>query len=200
MGQIIAYIRGAPGYRMSAEEQGALVRAYAARHGLHIDRIVVERHGRRLLMLDHVIARLADHGGGTLLVTSLCRLAVTLPGLLRVLTRLRDAAVAVRVAKTGEHDAESVRALMLGLHALQEARKSMHGEAAAVGRARARARGVVLGRPRTPLHKVRTVKVALAEGHGVRATARRAGVSPATVLRIAESLRAARGATALLGD
>jgi DNA invertase Pin-like site-specific DNA recombinase len=106
------------------------------------------------------------------------------------LVGLRDAGVRLLV-----HDADPQQAvaagealLAAGSH-LADLGRSDRRRRTLAGQAHAVARGKHIGRPRVPDERVEKVHAALAEGAGIRAAARIAGVSPASALRIARSVR-----------
>lgn len=177
------YIRLGPGYPLDAEAQEAAIRRMAEREGVTLGPILRDGPGRGLLGRDALL-RGAGQGIPAVIVTSACRLAPTFPGLLRVLTALRATGTRVLLAAPNGDAVATLDALMAGLPALEAAREATRREAVARGRERARARGVRFGRPPVPDAKAERARAALAEGVGVRAAARLAGVSPTTAHRI----------------
>lgn len=177
----IGYIRSAPGYPLSADEQRAAVVELARRKGLTLSRIYADGPGQGTAGRAALLRSVEDGRASTVLTPSPCRLATTWPSLLRVLFAIADARVSLLIAV--EEEQQQVEALLSAAPVLLAVRSMMHREAAAVGRAKARAKGVQFGRPRISDAKIDRVRDALNAGAGVREAARRAGVSPASVLR-----------------
>lgn len=119
-----------------------------------------------------------------LLVTSLATLGRSLSDLITTLDFLHQRGVTVRVVDDGQNSGHAVEALLSSISLLAEARADLHREAVTAGKLRARSKGVQFGRPRIEPHKLERVRQLLAEGGGIRATARIAGVSAATVMRV----------------
>lgn len=180
----IGYIRPAPGFSLSANEQRAAVAELARRKELTLRRIYADSPGRRTTGRAALLRSMQDGRVSTVITASICSLATTLPSLLRVLTAIAEARVALLI--TDEDGQRHVDALLAAVPILNAARAGLHREAAAIGRARARSKGVQFGRPRISEAKVIRVREALDAGAGIREAARRAGVSPATVIRLGE--------------
>ena len=184
----IAYVRSSPGFPLDAQQQEATIRVYAAKLGIGTIRFVRDDGRHRLRGRDAMLHTLGCGGANVLLVASPCRLSSDLPNLIRRLAAIREAGARVIIANDDPTTTTTLDALIAGLPALMAIRKGMHREKAAAGRERARARGVRLGRPPVPAEKVERVRIALADGLGIRPTAKLAGVSPATVIRLRETL------------
>lgn len=181
----IGYIRPSPGYLLSAHEQRAAIAELARREGLTLNRIYADGTDRDAAGLPALLRSIEEGRVSTVVTASICRLGATWPRLLRVLATMAGARVTVFVVdRASQHDAE---ALIRAVPAIVGVRSALHREAAAAGRARAKARGVRFGRPRIPDAKIARVREALETGVGVREAARRAGVSPASVLRVSRS-------------
>jgi hypothetical protein len=109
----------------------------------------------------------------------------TVADLLKILSILRDHRVSLYLHSEGI-DTEGVRFAMLDL--IQAFRHAKLSQAIRVGQTRARAAGKRIGRPIVP-HRVQDrIRTALAEGGGIRPTARRFDVSPGTVINIRRTM------------
>lgn len=178
----VAYLRTAPGFPLSADEQRAAFGELARRNGLKLARTYADGPGRGSTGRAALLRGVEEGRVSTVVTASICRLGPTWPSLLRVLALIAEARVSLLVAD--EDDQQRVDALIRAVPTLVGARSALHREAAACGRAKAKARGVVFGRPRIAEAKIMRVREALDAGAGVREAARRAGVSPASVLRL----------------
>jgi DNA invertase Pin-like site-specific DNA recombinase len=109
----------------------------------------------------------------------------------KFLVQLRDAGVGLLVHHTDPQEACAAGDALLtaGSH-LADLGVSERRRRTLEGQARAAAAGQHIGRPRVPPERVEKVRAALAGGAGIRAAARLAGVSPASVLRIARAATA----------
>jgi DNA invertase Pin-like site-specific DNA recombinase len=112
--------------------------------------------------------------------------AVDLPGtkvqhLLAILSILRDHDVSLRLHRESI-DTDDGAATVLDL--IKAYRAAKLSEAIRHGISKARRAGKVIGRPAVPDHVRRDIQIAVADGGGIRPTARRFGVSPASVINI----------------
>jgi DNA invertase Pin-like site-specific DNA recombinase len=120
--------------------------------------------------------------------------ACDLPGrsvkdLLAVLSTLRGQSVGLRLHREGiDTDAGPVAILDL-ITAYRAAKVSQMIKA---GQEKARARGKILGRPAVPDYIRHRIQIAVANGDGIRPTARRFGVSPASVVNIRDAMMSAK--------
>jgi len=105
--------------------------------------------------------------------------------LLKILDLLRDHGVSLRLDHEGI-DTDDGAAAILDLVAAYRAAKL--SEAIRRGISKARMAGKVIGRPAVPDLVRRDIQIAVADGGGVRATARRFGVSPASVVNIRRAI------------
>jgi DNA invertase Pin-like site-specific DNA recombinase len=103
----------------------------------------------------------------------------TILDLLRVLDTLRYHGVALCL-----HNALTGLTTGAGLDIVTKFRRAKLSEAIQVGQAKAIAKGKRLGRPAIPARITNQIKEALADGGGIRPTARRFGVSPSSVISI----------------
>lgn len=186
---VAAYLRDGPGCPADTDAQLAAVRSYAAQHGWTVGPIYrdacasrTRRPGRDALVRD------GASKACMVVVHSMAALGRTLPDLVRVLGGLAEMGIAVHALDAA--DAAS-GALMAALPALMAADARLRQEAVLTGKAKARSKGVRFGRPPVKPEKLDRVRSALATGMGIRPTARAAGVSPATVLRVRAALSAA---------
>ena len=72
-------------------------------------------------------------------------------------------------------------AQMAAIALLKGYQQALRHQKARAGQLRAVAAGVPFGRPPVPDNIIRSVRTALAAGHGIRPTARKMGISPARV-------------------
>ena len=106
--------------------------------------------------------------------------------LFKILDLLRDHSVSLRLNHESI-DSGAGSAATLDLIAAYRAAKL--SDAIRRGISRARAAGKVIGRPAVPDHVRRRIEVAIVDGGGIRPTARRFGVSPASVINIRRMMR-----------
>jgi DNA invertase Pin-like site-specific DNA recombinase len=83
------------------------------------------------------------------------------------------------------------RAWMATIALLQRYQVGVRHRKARAGQLRAKDGGVRFGRPPVPDITMKSVRTALAAGHGIRSTARKMGVSPARVAIEKQAIRAA---------
>jgi len=105
--------------------------------------------------------------------------------LLAILSILRDHDVGLRLYQEGI-DTDVGPDAMLDLIAVYRAAKL--SEAIRRGISKARVAGKVIGRPAMPDHIRQCIQIAVANGGGIRPTARLFGVSPASVINIRDSM------------
>jgi DNA invertase Pin-like site-specific DNA recombinase len=177
--RVAIFVRESPGHDLSGAEQEAILRDLCARRGWTVSIVYRQRASAR----DGRAVRDAMLGNaGTrfhrIVACSLCRIGRSLPELMATLVALRERGVSVMTAEADGFDAAPVMdaTAVLPLPALEAARRSWHRERVVAGKARARARGVVFGRPRVPETKIQKVRDALKAGLGIRPTARIGGV------------------------
>jgi Resolvase, N terminal domain len=109
----------------------------------------------------------------------------SLPDLLKILDLLRERAVSLYLHSEGIDTDSSSFALLDIIHAFRDAKLS---QAIRIGQMKARAAGKTIGRPIVPLRVQDRIRSALTDGAGIRPTARRFGVSPASVINIRRSM------------
>jgi len=109
----------------------------------------------------------------------------TVADLLKVLAALRDHGVGLYLHDE-QIDTGSTTFALLDIIAAY--RRPKLSQAIRAGQAKARAAGKRIGRPIVPLRVKDRVRTALAEGGGIRPTARRFGVSPASVINIRRAM------------
>lgn len=135
--------------------------------------------------LARLLATLA--AGDVVLVTRLDRLARSTRDLLNILDAIRERGACFRSLHDAWADTTTPhgRLLLTVLGGLAEFERELIRQRTAEGRARAKARGVKLGRPRklTP-HQQREALARLAAGEGVVSVARSYAVSHATIVRL----------------
>ena len=159
-------------------------------------RTVVEYHGDTVIATIHddpailgkgkyagwraLIGRLAD--ADQVVVGSVDDLpGRTVHDLLKILSILSDHGVGLYLHRE-QIDTDGGAAAILALTAAYRAAR--RSEAIKRGISRARKAGKVIGRPAVPNHVRRQIQMALANGAGIRPTARRFRVSPGTVVNI----------------
>jgi hypothetical protein len=109
----------------------------------------------------------------------------TIPDLLKILATLRACGVGLYLHSERIDTASTEFALLDIIAAFQDAKLS---QAIRAGQMRARAAGKSIGRPIVPRSVQDGVRAALTEGGGIRPTARRFNVSPASVINIRRSM------------
>jgi DNA invertase Pin-like site-specific DNA recombinase len=112
--------------------------------------------------------------------------AADLPGrkvtdLLKILAALNDHGVSLYLVHEGINSDDGPTVILDLIIAYRAAKLS---DAIRLGISKARMAGKVIGRPTVPGHIRRTIQIALADGDGIRHTARRFGVSAASVINI----------------
>jgi DNA invertase Pin-like site-specific DNA recombinase len=105
--------------------------------------------------------------------------------LLAILSILRDHGVSLRLHRDAIDTDDGPSAMLDLISAYRDAKLS---EAIRRGISKARMAGRILGRPAVPDCVQRRILAALANGGGIRPTARRFGVSPASVINIRDSM------------
>jgi DNA invertase Pin-like site-specific DNA recombinase len=112
--------------------------------------------------------------------------AKTVKDLLRLLETLRDHGVGLRlVAENIDTEHGSTLTVLEIIEAFRRAKLSRNIRE---GQAKARAAGKVIGRPEVPAIIRHRIQASVTSGGGVRPTARRFNVSPATVINIRRSM------------
>jgi DNA invertase Pin-like site-specific DNA recombinase len=111
----------------------------------------------------------------------------TIADLLKTLAIFRDHGVGLYLHSEGIDTGSMTFALLDIIAAYRAAKLS---QAIRTGQMRARAAGKVIGRPTVPRRVQELVRIALAEGGGIRPTARRFNVSPASVSNIRRTMTA----------
>jgi DNA invertase Pin-like site-specific DNA recombinase len=115
----------------------------------------------------------------------------TIKDLLAVLGRLKDHGVGLLLLTenidTGNGSAFTV------LEIIEAFRRAKLSQAIRDGQAKARAAGKTIGRPEVPAHVRCRIEAALGEGSGIRPTARKFGVSPASVSALKRSMAGSPG-------
>jgi DNA invertase Pin-like site-specific DNA recombinase len=107
--------------------------------------------------------------------------------LLKLLATFRDGGVSLFVSDLGIDTGSAGFALLELIRAYRTARLS---QAIKEGQARAQAAGKRIGRPMIPTRVLSRVVACLADGGGIRPTARRFGVSPGSVVNIRRTMSA----------
>lgn len=182
---VVGYVRQGPGYPLSAIEQAGLIRSYAARLGLTVQHLFIDKSTKRATGRAAML-RIAEAQPSLVIVTSPSRLADTVVGTLRILAALRAVGATLHVASDDPVAAIQTTSIMEGVGAVLAIHADLHREAVARGRSRARLRGVAFGRPKVPPDRIERARLALRHGASIREAARRAGISAASVLRHAQ--------------
>jgi len=131
----------------------------------------------RLYVIDQVIVASASDLPGR-----------SIKDMLKVLTTLRDHGVGLYI-HDGDFDSSAGSPLAL-LEVVEAHRQARLSRAIRIGQARCVAAGKVIGRPRIRAGIVTRIQSCLAEGAGLRSTARKFNVSPASVVNIRRSATA----------
>ena len=192
------YARSSPDCCMSAEDQIETLKAVAAAQGWVIaktftDRPSPIRSGREPRPGQAALLSTIRSGSvGKVLVFSMDRLGRSLVELVGALESCRSAGTSVYV-----HDRQIDTSTNNGMSLLDPASMMAHHLRQARrdrilrGQAAARSANVRFGRPPISVVKIEKAKMGLASGEGVRAVARLAGISPASVSRLKGALSAA---------
>ena len=104
--------------------------------------------------------------------------------LFKILDVLRDHGVSLRLDQEGIDTDDGATAILSLVAAYRHAKLS---EAIKSGQKRARTQGKMIGRPKVPDHIRQRIADALANGNGIRLTARLFNVSPGSVVNIRSS-------------
>jgi DNA invertase Pin-like site-specific DNA recombinase len=115
----------------------------------------------------------------------------TVSDLLKILAILRDHGVGVYL-DAGRIDTASTTFVILDI--IDAYKKAKLSEAIRTGMARAVAAGKRVGRPIVPVRIQTRIREALAQGGGIRPTARRFNVSPASVINVRRTMTASQRA------
>lgn len=152
---------------------------------VHCDRIFAEKKsGKNLERL--ALAELLDYAreGDIVEVVDLTRLSRKIRDMLDIVGQFEQKGVEFKSQK--EQIDTSTAAGRLFFHfmaAIAEYLRDIILEAAAEGRAAAKARGETGGRPRVPLHKIEAATALVKAGKSLRAAAKAIGVHHATLIR-----------------
>lgn len=120
---------------------------------------------------------------------SVCRLGRSLQDLVGFLSDIQSRDVGLYLHIQGlDTSTPSGRMLFGMISVFSEFERAMIRDRVMAGLDRARSQSVRLGRPPMPPDRIETIKRSLADGVGIRATARATGASAASVMRIARSL------------
>jgi DNA invertase Pin-like site-specific DNA recombinase len=117
----------------------------------------------------------------------------SVPDLLKLLDHLRQNAVSLFMVKEGIDTSRAGIGFVV-LDIIRAYRSAKLSRAIKIGQARALTAGKVIGRPVIPPGVLARIRVSLAQGDGVRPTARRWGVSPGTVINIRRTMTGTRAA------
>jgi DNA invertase Pin-like site-specific DNA recombinase len=167
--------------RQAVEARGDMVTATFADDGRMTGRGKYAGWNALVATLDHtdqvVVADAGDLPGRTV------------NDLLRLLATFRDHSVVLYILKLRIDTAGATFDLLDLIRVYRAAKLSA---AIKIGQARARTAGRHIGRPMIPAGVLRRVQASLADGAGVRPTARRFNVSPASVINIRRAMGAGR--------
>jgi len=129
-----------------------------------------------------------------LIVPSLTMLGGSLDEIVETVSRLAKAKVhLITEAESIDTTTPEGQARVAGIATLGGVQRTLRHQKARAGQLRAKEAGIRFGRPPIPEATLKSVRVALAAGHGIRPTARKIGISPA---RVAAEKQAMRNATA----
>ena len=141
------------------------------------------------------LVRMIGKGGvHTVLVSSLTMLGSGVDDLVKLVSLMASNKIALIVEAEGiDTTRPDGRAWLATMVLLQRYQVSLRHRKARAGQLRAKEAGVRFGRPPVPENVIHNIKRLLAEGVGVRSTARRLGISPT---RVGLEKQAMMGATA----
>ena len=193
--RVAIYSRSSPDCPLSEDEQIERLRTIAAERGWTVtsvcsDRPTTVRKGQDRRPGELVLTE-AIHSGAIdkVLVWSLCRVGRSLTELIAFLETCRARGVNLYLHDQHIDTATSNGVSLLDVaplmvHHLRQSRRSkiLRGQSAA------RSLSIKFGRPSIPAPKLERAKQGLAAGKGVREIARLAGISPASVCRIKNSM------------
>ena len=163
--------------RRSIEQHGDTVVAIYADNGRLTGRGKYARWRSLLTRLD-TVDQVVVAGAGDLPGRSLA-------DLLKILGLLQDRGVALHL-----HNIETVTTTSAVLDIVREYRRAKLSQAIRNGQAKALAAGKRIGRPIVPGRVQDRIRAALANGGGIRSTARTYNVSPASVINIRRTMAA----------
>jgi DNA invertase Pin-like site-specific DNA recombinase len=182
--------QGVPG-QPSIEQQVAVLRTIAADRGWtivteHIDHVLIGASRReRWPGFDAAKAELARREFDLLLVDSICRVPLSLPDLIRFISRLPTYGVDLMVRDCEVETPRLERTELFALvGVLVNKMQVEQRERIISGQERSRRVGTTFGRPRISQDKIEVARQMLKVA-GIRATARAVGISPAAAWRLA---------------
>lgn len=197
MKRVVLYARVSTDRGQTVENQLRQLRQVGERLGwdivgVEVDQGISGAKGRdRRPGFDAVLKGIARRDFDMVAAWSVDRLSRSLPDLVSFLADIQSRGIDIYLHQQGlDTSTPSGRMLFQMLGVFAEFERSMIRERVRAGIERARAAGVHVGRPSLPAERVRTIREALQAGAGVRALARRHGISPATVSRIRQGLMA----------
>lgn len=157
--------------------------------GVHVDQGISGAKGRdERPGFDALLRGVARREFDLIAAWSVDRLGRSLPDLVGFLGEIRSRGIDIYLHQQGlDTSTPSGRMLFQMLGVFAEFERSMIRERVRAGIERARAAGVRMGRPAVSPERVEKIREALRSGAGVRETARKQKVSPATVSRIRRS-------------
>lgn len=191
------YARASAANPLSADEQASNLHRFAEARGwtvvaVHDDRLPkVGKASRRRPGLATLLETVGTGVFDVVMVESICLIGHDLQSFISALRVMRSAKVRLIACAESIDTAESDTGRLLDFAALMDTYARFgRRERVVAGQQRARMQGVHLGRPRTPISKIVCVKAALASGSGIRGTGRSSGLSPASVIRVRDEMRA----------
>lgn len=193
--RVAIYARVSTDRSQTVETQLRQLREVAARLGwcvvaVHTDEGISGAHGRdKRPGLDALMKQVMRREIDMVAAWSVDRLGRSLQHLVGVLADLQARNVGLYLHVQGlDTTTPSGRAMYQMLGVFAEFEREMIRERVLAGIDRARARGKRLGRPPIPDKQAQAVRAALAQGMGIRATARATGAALTTVARIRRAL------------
>jgi DNA invertase Pin-like site-specific DNA recombinase len=202
--RVAVYLRSSPALSSTTQDQHIDLQKLAHRYGItiaavHRDTAPRQRKSSPMPGLTLLMDGIKAGSYGVVLVESLYLLARDLPELVRLLAAMDTASVRLlTVMESIDTGAAPELGLLDVATLLNGWTKFRRREASLAAHDNARRNGVKIGRPSLDQQSIDRVRSALIKGHGLRPTARAAGVSASSVVRVrdclvAEGLLAAPG-------
>lgn len=192
------YVRPSRAIPQTAEEQSRRLRQIATDHGwtvvaaLHDAGVISGKVGGRRPGLAALLHGVDAGAYEVVIIHSIHLVGRSLPELVALLAAIKAANVRLVTSVEGIDTCDADGQGLLDVAALLDAHVRFgRRERILAGQRRARRDGIRFGRPTVAEHKVRRVKEALNAGMSIREAGRTSGVSPSSVLRVRDDMRAA---------
>ena len=195
--RVALYARVSTDKTQTTETQLRQLREVATRLGWHVvaehvDEGISGAHGRdKRPGLDAMLRQVMRGEIDLVAAWSVDRLGRSIQHLVSLLADLQARDVGLYLHVQGlDTSTPSGRAMYQMLGVFAELEKSLITDRVKAGIERARAKGTRFGRPAMPAKDAAALRAALAQGMGIRATARATGCSPTTASKVAKQMAA----------